>query len=54
MSTTSGAVLGRNPVGVLCGFSFESRSELGERGVKRLEMAANATARLLAQAEGIE
>ena len=40
--------------GVLCGFSFEPRSDLGERDVKRLEMAANATARLLAQAEGIE
>jgi hypothetical protein len=40
--------------GVLCGFSFEPRAELGERDVKRLEMAANATARLLAQAEGLE
>ncbi len=40
--------------GVLCGFSFEPLAELGERDVKRLEMAANAAARLLAQAEGLE
>jgi hypothetical protein len=40
--------------GVLCGFSFEPSAELDERDVKRLEMAASATARLLAQAEGRE
>jgi GAF domain-containing protein len=38
--------------GVLCGFSFEPRAELDERDVKRMEMAAQATARLLAQADG--
>ncbi|MDM0104486.1 GAF domain-containing protein [Variovorax sp. J22R24] len=38
--------------GVLCGFSFEPRADLDERDVKRLEMAAQATARLLAQADG--
>lgn len=40
--------------GVLCGFSFERRPELSERDVRRLEMAAKAAARLLAQAEGRE
>ncbi|MBB3177634.1 GAF domain-containing protein [Variovorax sp. Sphag1AA] len=40
--------------GVLCGFSFEPRADLDERDVKRLEMAAKAAARLLAQAEGRE
>lgn len=38
--------------GMLCGFSFEACPQLGPRDVKRLEMAANATARLIAQAEG--
>jgi hypothetical protein len=40
--------------GVLCGFSFEPNTALDQRDVKRLEMAANAIARLLAQAEGRE
>jgi GAF domain-containing protein len=38
--------------GVLCGFSFEACPQLGPRDVKRLQMAADATARLIAQAEG--
>lgn len=38
--------------GVLCGFSFEPREDLSERDVKRLEMAANAAGRFLAQANG--
>ncbi|MDM0109947.1 GAF domain-containing protein [Variovorax sp. J22R24] len=38
--------------GVLCGFSFTACDHLDERDVKRLEMAASAAARLLAQAEG--
>lgn len=38
--------------GVLCGFSFEPRAALDERDVRRMEMAAQATARLLAQADG--
>lgn len=38
--------------GMLCGFSFEACPHLDERDVRRLEMAANATARLIAQAEG--
>ena len=38
--------------GVLCGFSFEAREDLSERDVKRLEMAANAAGRFLAQADG--
>jgi GAF domain-containing protein len=40
--------------GVLCGFSFEPGTHLEERDVKRLEMAADAIAQLLAQAEGHE
>jgi GAF domain-containing protein len=40
--------------GVLCGFSFEPGTHLEERDLKRLEMAADAIARLLAQAEGRE
>jgi hypothetical protein len=40
--------------GVLCGFSREACPHLGERDVRRLEMAAAATARLLAQADGYE
>ncbi|CAN7159891.1 GAF domain-containing protein [Variovorax sp. LjRoot290] len=40
--------------GVLCGFSFEPGADLEERDVKRLEMAADAIAQLLAQAEGHE
>lgn len=40
--------------GVLCGFSFEPGAHLEERDVKRLEMAADAIAQLLAQAEGRE
>jgi hypothetical protein len=39
---------------VLCGFSFEPGTHLEERDVKRLEMAADAIAQLLAQAEGHE
>lgn len=38
--------------GVLCGFSFEAREDLSERDVRRLEMAANAAGRFLAQADG--
>lgn len=38
--------------GVLCGFSFTACDHLDERDVRRLEMAAGAAARLLAQAEG--
>lgn len=38
--------------GVLCGFSFTACDHLDERDVRRLEMAASAAARLLAQAEG--
>lgn len=38
--------------GMLCGFSFEATPHLDQRDVKRLEMAAHATARLIAQAEG--
>lgn len=38
--------------GMLCGFSFEACPHLDPRDVRRLEMAANATARLIAQAEG--
>ena len=38
--------------GMLCGFSFEACPHLDERDVRRLEMAAHATARLIAQAEG--
>jgi hypothetical protein len=38
--------------GVLCGFSFSECAHLDERDVRRLEMAAGAAARLLAQAEG--
>ncbi|MEJ8814607.1 GAF domain-containing protein [Variovorax ureilyticus] len=40
--------------GVLCGFSLEARDHLGERDLKRMEMAANAAARLLAQARGLD
>lgn len=40
--------------GVLCGFSFTAREQLNERDVRRLEMAANAAARLLAQAQGLD
>ncbi|MDM0107639.1 GAF domain-containing protein [Variovorax sp. J22R24] len=40
--------------GVLCGFSFSPRDHLDERDVRRLEMAAKAAARLLAQAQGID
>jgi hypothetical protein len=40
--------------GVLCGFSFEPGTHLEERDVKRMEMAADAIAQLLAQAEGHE
>ena len=38
--------------GVLCGFSFRPAPQLQPRDVRRLEMAAQATARLIAQAEG--
>jgi hypothetical protein len=38
--------------GVLCGFTRGPSTHLDERDVARLEMAAEATARLLAQAEG--
>lgn len=38
--------------GMLCGFSLGGSLELDERDVKRLEMAASTTARLLAQADG--
>jgi len=38
--------------GMLCGFSLGGSLELDERDVKRLEMAAGTTARLLAQADG--
>lgn len=38
--------------GVLCGFSFEPRADLEERDLRRMEMAASAIARLLAQADG--
>ncbi|MDM0013642.1 GAF domain-containing protein [Variovorax sp. J22P168] len=38
--------------GILCGFSFTAAPHLQERDVKRMEMAAHATARLIAQAEG--
>lgn len=38
--------------GMLCGFSFEAAPHLDQRDVRRLEMAAHATARLIAQAEG--
>jgi GAF domain-containing protein len=41
-----------NLYGVLCGFSFTECAHLDERDVRRLEMAAGAAARLLAQAEG--
>jgi hypothetical protein len=37
---------------VLCGFSFAPCDHLEERDVRRLEMAAAAAARLLAQAQG--
>ncbi|SEB05239.1 GAF domain-containing protein [Variovorax sp. YR216] len=40
--------------GVLCGFSLEARDHLGDRDVKRMEMAANAAARLIAQARGLD
>ncbi len=40
--------------GVLCGFSREARDHLGDRDVKRMEMAANAAARLIAQARGLD
>ncbi|SCK16208.1 hypothetical protein VAR608DRAFT_1065 [Variovorax sp. HW608] len=40
--------------GVLCGFSLEARDHLGARDVKRMEMAANAAARLIAQARGLD
>jgi len=40
--------------GVLCGFSLEARDHLDHRDVKRLEMAANAAARLIAQARGLD
>ncbi|MDR6534798.1 GAF domain-containing protein [Variovorax soli] len=38
--------------GTLCGFAIERTVELGERDVRRLEIAAQATARVLAQAAG--
>jgi|UPI00048332C3 hypothetical protein len=41
-----------NLYGVLCGFSFSECAHLDDRDVRRLEMAAGAAARLLAQAEG--
>jgi GAF domain-containing protein len=40
--------------GVLCGFSFTARDHLDERDVRRMEIAANAAARLLAQAQGLD
>lgn len=40
--------------GMLCGFSFESRPDLTERDMRRLQMAADAAARLLAQADGLD
>jgi len=40
--------------GVLCGFSFGRSEQLSEREIRRLEMAATAAARLIAQAEGHE
>lgn len=38
--------------GTLCGFNLREGSALDERDVKRLEVAASAAARLLAQADG--
>ena len=38
--------------GTLCGFAIERAVELSERHVRRLEVAAQTTARLLAQAAG--
>ena len=38
--------------GTLCGFAIERTVDLGERDVRRLEVAAQATARVLAQAAG--
>ena len=40
--------------GMLCGFSLGGSIALDERDVRRLEMAAGTTARLLAQADGRE
>lgn len=40
--------------GVLCGFSFTERDHFDERDVRRLEIAANSAARLLAQAQGVD
>ncbi|MDM0043679.1 GAF domain-containing protein [Variovorax dokdonensis] len=39
--------------GVLCGFCLHARHDLDEREVLRLQVAARAAARLLAQAEGV-
>lgn len=38
--------------GMLCGFNLRERAPLDARDVKRMEMAASAAARLLAQADG--
>ncbi|HJS02113.1 MAG TPA: GAF domain-containing protein [Variovorax sp.] len=40
--------------GMLCGFNIEGETELDERDVKRLELAASSAARLLARADGRE
>ena len=38
--------------GMLCGFNLRERGALDSRDLKRMEMAASAAARLLAQADG--
>ncbi|WP_086924207.1 GAF domain-containing protein [Variovorax sp. JS1663] len=40
--------------GMLCGFNRTGTADLGEKDVRRLEVAANAAAQLLARAEGGE
>ncbi|NDZ15908.1 hypothetical protein C7T35_33030 [Variovorax sp. WS11] len=40
--------------GMLCGFNVEGESDLDERDVRRLELAASSAARLLARADGRE
>ncbi len=40
--------------GMLCGFNVEGESDLDERYVRRLELAASTAARLLARADGRE
>jgi len=39
--------------GMLCGFCLKPRDDLDERDIMRLEVAARAAARLLAQADGV-